>query len=256
MSDWNPKLYLKFKNERTQPSIDLVYKIKLEPKTIIDIGCGPGNSTQVLLERWSKATIVGMDNSQSMIEKARMDYPNQTWVLGDASKLDMKNQYDLVFSNATIQWIPDHEKLIPNFFNLVSNNGALAIQVPLFNQMPLNNAIERATNYPQWKDYTKGCTELFTYHDAEYYYGILSKFTKNIELWETSYIHILESAQSLMDFCRSTGLKPYLERLPTDNYRKLFENDVLSESLKEYKIQQNGTVLFPFKRLFFIAYKT
>ncbi len=124
MSDWSPQQYLKFSNERTQPSIDLVTKIKVDnPRSIIDIGCGPGNSTKVLHERWPDAEIVGLDNSSKMIERARKDYPDWKWMLGDASKLETGQSYDIVFSNATLQWIPDHDILIPRFFEIGARLG-------------------------------------------------------------------------------------------------------------------------------------
>ena len=124
MSDWSPQQYLKFSNERTQPSIDLVTKIKVDnPRSIIDIGCGPGNSTEVLHEQWPDAKIVGLDNSSKMIEKARKDYPDGKWMLGDASKLETGQSYDIVFSNATLQWIPDHDILIPRLFEIGARSG-------------------------------------------------------------------------------------------------------------------------------------
>src|SRR5208337_5518052 len=107
MSSWNPELYLKFKNERTRPSIDLVSRIDIEaPERIIDIGCGPGNSTQVLHGRWPLADITGVDKSEEMIKKASGDYPDQKWAVGDASSLKAETPFDVVFSNAALQWIP------------------------------------------------------------------------------------------------------------------------------------------------------
>jgi trans-aconitate 2-methyltransferase len=106
MNDWNPDLYMQFTSERTQPSIDLISKIKpVKPKSIFDIGCGPGNSTQVLVNRWPKARISGLDSSSSMIKKAEQDYPNQEWIVADALTYNPKIKYDIVFSNAVIQWI-------------------------------------------------------------------------------------------------------------------------------------------------------
>ena len=117
--DWNPELYLKYNKERIQPSIDLVSRINFDnPRNIIDIGCGPGNSTHVLTERWPDAKITGIDNSPAMIEKAQNDYPSQTWKVMDAGNLVFDEKYDIVFSNATIQWIPDHKKLLADFKSL------------------------------------------------------------------------------------------------------------------------------------------
>lgn len=121
MNDWNPNLYMQFRSERTQPSIDLIAKIKpVEPKSIIDIGCGPGNSTQVLVNRWPKAKITGLDSSSSMIRKAEQDYPNQEWIVADTLTYDPEIEYDIVFSNAVIQWIPNHEDLLKKFHGMLS----------------------------------------------------------------------------------------------------------------------------------------
>ena len=141
--DWDPINYLKFKNERTQPSIDLISRINIaDPKNIIDIGCGPGNSTEVLLQKWASSKITGINNSSAMIDKAKKDYSDQIWKIQDASKIDLKEKFDVVFSNAAIQWIPDHEKLLLSFMNIVNKNGALAIQIPLYNEMPICEIID------------------------------------------------------------------------------------------------------------------
>jgi trans-aconitate 2-methyltransferase len=127
MGDWDPEQYLKFRDERTQPSIDLVSRIKIKKvNSIIDIGCGPGNSTQILYQKWPNAEIVGIDNSEEMINKAREDYPRQKWLIADVASFETGALYNIVFSNATLQWIPHHEVLIPNLFKFVRNKGALA----------------------------------------------------------------------------------------------------------------------------------
>jgi trans-aconitate 2-methyltransferase len=254
--DWNPQQYLKYKNARTQPSIDLVSRIDLTaPATIIDIGCGPGNSTQVLANRWPEAVVVGFDSSPSMIEKARSDHPDRQWLLGDAAKLTEENRYDLVFSNAALQWIPDHETLIPALLRLARKNGAVAVQAPRFNRMPIRDAIATVAGRESWKKHTEGVDSLFTYHDASFYYDRLAGVAARIDLWETTYVHVLESHRALIEFCRGAGMKPFLDALPTDSDRARFEDEVLEEAKKVYPQQVDGKVLFPFRRLFFVAYK-
>jgi len=254
--DWNPELYLKYRNERTQPSIDLIGKIEIgfQPKSILDIGCGPGNSSQAILQRWPNAMLTGIDNSVNMIEKAKTSYPNNIWIVADASKYTSNTKYDIVFSNATIQWIPNHEDLFNKLFNLTNNGGVLAIQVPRFNEMPLATAIQKVANKEIWKEATKGCSELFTYHDDKYYYDLMSSDYKSVDFWQTDYIHILESQHSIIEWIRSTGIKPYLDCLK-DEEKPLFENELLTEIKQSYTVQNNGKVLFPFKRLFMIGYK-
>ena len=252
--DWNPELYLKFDRERIQPSIDLVSHISFDnPSKIIDIGCGPGNSTQILVQRWPDSEIIGIDNSQSMIERARKDYPNQGWQILDVSSDEIKGNYDIVFSNATIQWIPNHSQLLKIFHNLLTNKGLIAIQLPLFWDMPIGKAILRIAADSRWFSVTKGVSDLFTIHDYSFYYDSLSELYHSIDIWETDYFHILDSQLSILEMIRGAGLKPYLDRLETDIDKKDFEETVLKEIIKDYPLQEDGKVLFPFKRLFFIA---
>jgi trans-aconitate 2-methyltransferase len=256
MTDWNPDQYLKFDRERTQPSIDLVSRIIFEkPSKIIDIGCGPGNSTQVLVQRWPDSEITGIDNSPAMIERAKKDYPNQDWRILDAGTDEIEENFDIVFSNATIQWIPDHPKLFKKFYNMLSDNGILAIQIPLFWDMPLGKSIATIAENSRWNSATKGVIELFTIQDFSSYYEILSERFHSIDIWETNYIHILDSQLSILKMIKSSGLRPFLDRLVNDNDKKDFEAMVLNEIIKDYPLQKDGKVLFPFKRLFFISNK-
>jgi trans-aconitate 2-methyltransferase len=257
MNDWNPDLYMQFRSERTQPSIDLMNRIKpVEPKSIIDIGCGPGNSTQVLVNRWPKAKITGLDSSPAMIKQAIQDYPNQEWIVADALTYESKVKYDIVFSNAVIQWIQNHEDLLGRFHKMLSDNGLIAIQIPLFWDMPLGKIIKNIAKDGPWKEQTEGVSDLLTIHDYSFYYDHLSEFFNSIEMWETNYLHIMDNHLSIIKMMRSTGLKPYLDKLDNDSEIDKFEKQVLKEIENTYSEQKNGKVLLPFKRLFFIGYKS
>jgi trans-aconitate 2-methyltransferase len=256
IKDWNPDLYLKFDKERIQPSIDLVSRIKIDnPSRIIDIGCGPGNSTQVLFQEWPDSTITGVDNSPAMIAKAKKDYPNQNWEILDAGKDEIQGTFDIIFSNATIQWIPNHADLLKKLHGILNEKGLIAIQIPLFWDMPIGKAIIKIAGENRWDSATKGVNELFTIHNYSYYFDQLSQLYCPVDIWETSYMHIMDSHFSILEMIRSTGLRPYLDRLETEKEKKDFEEQVLIEINKDYQEQKNGKVIFPFKRLFFIAYK-
>ncbi|MBI9084145.1 MAG: methyltransferase domain-containing protein [Desulfobacterales bacterium] len=256
MTDWKPDLYMRFNSERTQPSIDLIYRIaQVEPKSIIDIGCGPGNSTRVLVNRWPKSKIIGIDSSAAMIQKARQDYPNQEWVIADATSYEPEIKFDIVFSNAAIQWIPNHEALLMRFYSFLSDRGIVAIQIPQFWDMSLGQIINNIANKNRWRERTAGISSLFTIENRSFYYDILSKLFSSIEMWETQYMHILESHGAIIEMMRSTGLKPYLEKIDNDADKEVFEGAVLEEIKKAYPIQKNGKVILPFKRLFFIGYR-
>jgi trans-aconitate 2-methyltransferase len=256
MMDWNPDLYLQFQSERTQPSIDLINRINsVEPKSIIDIGCGPGNSTQVLANRWPKSKITGLDSSTAMIKKAKKDYQKQSWIVADALTYESEIKYDIVFSNAVIQWIPNHEKLLTKFYRILSDHGIVAVQIPLFWDMPLGKIINNTAKDERWNTQTEGVFDLFTIHNHSFYYEQLSELFSSIEMWETHYMHVLDGHISILKMMRSTGLKPYLDKLDDDLEKKEFEEEVLKEIKNAYPIQKNGKVLLPFKRLFFIGYK-
>ena len=256
-NDWNPEHYLKYGNERTQPSIDLVNRIRAEhaPVQIADIGCGPGNSSQVLMQRWPGAKLTGVDNSPAMIEKARRDYPHQNWILADASQFNTDQKFSLIFSNAAIQWIPNHEALFERFFDLLEEEGTIAVQFPQFQEMVLGKVIDLVSRKERWKRQTEDCGQVFTCHSDSYYYNLLSDKVKSMDIWETDYIHVMPNHLSIVDWIKSTGMKPYLERISGEQEKKDFENEVLAEIKTAYPRQENGCVLFSFKRFFLIAYR-
>jgi trans-aconitate 2-methyltransferase len=256
MANWDPELYLKFRDERTQPSVDLIARIELEdPRSIIDLGCGPGNSTVLLARRWPWADLTGLDNSPQMIERARVEFPNFKWLLADAGSFMPERRWDLVFSNAAIQWIDHHEKLLPQLFALVNSGGALAVQVPANNDSPLHQSLLAAAAREPWRAHVASCARLLTYLPARFYFDLLSPLARRLDVWETVYYHALPSHQALIEWYRGTGMRPFVERLGNDNERALFEAEVLKGCLAQYPLSTNGKVLYPFKRLFFVAYQ-
>ena len=163
--------------------------------------------------------------------------------------------FDIVFSNATLQWIPNHEILVPNLFKLVRDKGALAVQIPANKESPLHKALLSVSLNDRWHRYTQGSEKLLYYQSPDYYYDLITPLASEIELWETTYYHILPSHQGLIEWYKSTGMRPFLDRLPDEDSKMRFENDVLEKCKDSYKIQNNGKILYPFKRIFFIAYK-
>jgi trans-aconitate 2-methyltransferase len=188
-----------------------------------------------------------------MIEKAKKDYPDQNWEILDAGKDEFPDTYDIIFSNATIQWIPDHEALFKKLIRSLKKNGLIAIQIPMFWDMPLGKAIDNIANEDRWRSATKGVYEMFTIHNYSFYFDQLSHASSEIDIWETDYMHIMDSHTSILEMIRSSGLRPFLERLESENDKKDFEEQVLLKITNDYPKQKNGKVIFPFKRLFFIA---
>ncbi len=253
-STWNPELYLKFKKERTQPAKDLCRKIELDnPQKILDIGCGPGNSTAILRERWPDSEIIGLDSSPEMINVAKSNYPEGKWLLYNAADYCEKG-FDLIFSNAAIHWIDNHHTLLPHFMSLLNKNGILAVQIPANRNAGINKAIYETTKHENFKEFN--FQKDFTYKTVDFYYEILRKESIELSLWETDYFHILESHMDIVQWYKSTGLKGYLNILPDEKLRKKFEDVILENCKKEYISQNDNKVLFSFNRLFFTAIKT
>lgn len=257
MSEWNPELYLRFEKERTLPVYDLISHIELtEPKRIIDIGCGTGTSTRALLAKWPNAEIIGLDNSKTMIEGAIKSTDKIEWVLADADADPLPNgNYDLVFSNASLQWIKNTDELLKNAYEAINEGGAFASQIPYGTSMPINIVMHDTSQSEKWISYFKGFDPPPYYRLINYYYDAFCTLTDNISVWETHYNHVMPSHRHIIDWYKSTGMKPFLDNLDDPKLKVEFENDVL-EGIKEvYPIQKDGNVLFPFRRLFIICYK-
>jgi trans-aconitate 2-methyltransferase len=256
MADWNSAGYLKFVNERTQPAVDLINRIDKEnPLKIIDIGCGPGNSTEVLAKRFPNAKILGADNSPNMIEAAEKKYPNLQFVLCDASKdlISLDNDFDIVFSNACIQWIPNHNELLKNMMGLLRQGGVLAVQTPMNYNEPIHQIIGEVSASEKWASRFLN-KRIFYNLSQSGYYDLLSDISADFVLWQTTYFHKMKSHGDIMEWYRSTGLRPYLDVLSEDDKHE-FERDVYDKLTAAYPKQKNGEIIFRFPRFFFIANK-
>ena len=256
MPQWDAEQYLKFAGERTQPVFDLVHRIRLEnPRRIVDLGCGPGNSTAVLRARWPGAFLMGVDSSPEMIRKAREAHPEGQWLVGDAATWQDEAPFDLVFSNAMLHWLPDHETVCPHLLNLLAPGGALAIQVPAHYDSPLHREILEVSRDAAWNQRMEPARRALTNHPPAFYYDLLAPLTARLDLWETTYYHILAGPEGVLEWFRGTGLRPFLEALPAPEERRRFEQMLLERYTQTYLRRANGLVLFPFRRLFFVAYR-
>ncbi len=256
MHSWNATTYLQFKNERTRPAVNLACRIPLDdPKTVLDIGCGPGNSTAVLRERFPNAKIIGIDNAPDMIEKAKESYPEMSFLCIDADEYiaTVGEKFDVVFSNACMQWLPDHKALLPKWMGLVKKGGVLAVQMPNNYGEPIHQIIEAITTSEKWQPHFRIMREKNILSVAEYY-DSLAENAVHVDLWETAYYHTLSTQQDLLEWYRGTGLRPYLDQL-SDDAKTDFEDDFLAAVKEAYSLQTDGSILFRFPRLFFVAVK-
>lgn len=254
---WDSNQYMKFGNERTRPSAELAAQIKLAaPKTVIDLGCGPGNSTENLLNRFPEADILGVDSSDDMLESAREKYKGTSLhfeQMNISPDMTVDKCYDVVFSNACLQWIPDHERLIPKVFDMVNDGGVMAIQLPLSHRLVIYDIVRELENNEKWKGCFEGVEKIKTL-EPEVYFDMLSDLTDDFNVWETVYYHRMKTYDDIIEWYKGTGLRPYFRVLSEDKQAEFCE-DILSRLREELPMQKNGEVIYKFPRLFFTAYK-
>jgi trans-aconitate 2-methyltransferase len=254
MPRWDSEQYLKFANERTQPAIDLLARVAVDaPRTVVDLGCGPGNSTALLHQRWPAADIVGVDNSPEMLDAARAAHPDWKWQLADIPQWTPTVPADVVFSNAALQWVPDHPRVLPHLMAQVAPGGVLAVQIPAHLNSAVHQAMLAVARDPPWRDRMHAATTAITVETPSVYYDLLQPFASRIDLWVTEYQHVLESPAAVLDWMRGTGLRPFLQALADDAERGHFEAMLLPAVTKGYPSQADRCVLFPFRRLFVVA---
>lgn len=256
MANWNAEQYLKFADERNRPSLDLIARIAVaRPERIMDLGCGPGNSTAMLRRRWPEADITGLDNSEEMIAAAVESHPEGKWILADAGTWTAQMEFDIVFSNAALHWVPDHEHLFPRLFSRLAPGGALAVQMPAHYNSSLQKTIAEVAKDPLWSRLMDGPLNAMTKKPPSFYYNLLQPRAARLEIWETEYYHAMDGPRAILEWFRGTGLRPYLAALESEAQKQRFEGMLLERYTKSYPRQNDGRILFPFRRLFIIAYR-
>jgi trans-aconitate 2-methyltransferase len=258
MPTWDATQYLQFADERTLPCRDLIARINLKsPRRVIDLGCGPGNSTQAVANRWPDAEIAGLDNSAAMIEKAARADSTRLWIMSEIRTWaeTERTQSDLVFSNAALQWVDDHAAVFPLLLDRVAPQGALAVQVPCNQDAPAQSLIRQVAASAPWQKFFAGAIRNWHVHEAPFYYDLLAFRSAHVDLWLTEYIHQMPSAEAIVEWYKGTGLRPFLDALPSDDDRNRFLADYLALIRPAYPPRGDGKVLFPFRRLFIVAYR-
>lgn len=249
---WQSDQYLKFEKERTQPSIDLIARIEDNIKTIIDLGCGPGNSTHMLGKQFPNSQILGLDNSPEMIDCARRDYPQYQFETCDlTTDLAHLGQFDLVFSNACLQWVPDHTSLLPRLKELVRSGATFAAQVPMNYDQPIHQIIKETTNNHKWRVAFQESRQQHTLTPSDYF-NLMKANYPDFDIWSTTYMHQLNAHEDIIQWYKGTGLLPYLAQLPIQQV-PAFLADIKTQVIQRYPRQATGTILFPFPRFFMIG---
>jgi trans-aconitate 2-methyltransferase len=253
MHAWDAGEYLRFADERTRPALDLLARLDLAaPRRIVDLGCGPGNSTALLRQRWPEADITGLDSSTDMLATARREHPGVAFVAGDIAAWAPAEPCDLVFANASLQWVGDHARLLPRLYAAVVPAGALAVQMPRNHDFATHALMRRVAAEGTWRDRLADARDPSPVKPPEFYYDCLAPLSRRVVLWETNYIQFMDGVPAVIRWLHGTGLRPFLARLDPveqpvflDRYRTLLAG--------AFPPQVDGKVLLHYPRLFFIA---
>ena len=261
---WDPGQYLKFADHRLRPALDLMGRIPLEwPQVIYDLGCGSGNVTRLLSDRWPGASVIGMDNSPEMLEQAGSvragDLPgNVSWEHGDLADWRPSQTPTVFFSNAVIQWVPDHHELVPRLWNMLPSGACLAVQAPLSWDMRSHQIMRETLENGGRGGGAVGSAELRTavgnrwVQDPDFYYDLLAPEADHLDVWTTEYQHVLTGDDAVLEWVTGTGLRPILNGLE-DGDRETYLEEYRRRLNVEYPKRADGFTLYPFRRLFFVA---
>ncbi len=252
--DWNAAQYLKFEDERTRPSRDLLAQVPLASVDFaVDLGCGPGNSTELVAERFPDAETIGIDTSPDMLATARKRLPRLRFELGDATSFTLERPADLIFANAVLQWVPDHETLFPRLMSLLAPGGVLAVQVPDNLDQPSHAFMrDTALDGPWAGKLTEATGTRPTLPSVEAYYDLLKPHAARVDIWHTIYQHPLAGVPAIVEWLKSTGLRPFLDPLDAQE-RADFIAAYQARLATRYKPRTDGKVLLAFPRLFIVA---
>lgn len=252
---WDPKAYLAFGGERTRAAAELLARIdRVDPKTVADLGCGPGNATALLAARWPDAAIDGLDNSRAMLREARESGVRARWIETDVGAWKAEAAYDVLYANATLHWIAHHEQLLPRLIAFLSQGGVLAFQVPRNFREPSHSIMQDLAADPRWSIRLRGAGDWWNVLEPDRYYEILEPFCESIDIWETRYVQRLEGEDAVYRWVSGTGLRPYVDALEPAE-RDAFLGEYRTRVARAYPRRPGGITLFPFQRLFCVARK-
>jgi trans-aconitate 2-methyltransferase len=253
MTAWSPVQYAKFEDERSRPVAELTARIPLErPRRVVDIGCGPGNSTEILAARWPEAEMIGLDSSLDMLAAARQRLPGTAFVEADISAWSPDAAVDVLFGNAVFQWVPDHLAVLQRLLATLAPGGAIAVQMPDNLAEPSHMLMPDVALAGPWRAKFTAPIAREEIPAPAAYYDRLRPLAGRIDIWTTIYNHVLDGPAAILEWVKGTGLRPYLARLDNGEQRAWLA-DYQSRLAEAYPPLIDGRVLLRFPRLFVVA---
>ncbi len=252
---WSATQYTMFEAERTRPVRDLLAAVPTrDPARLADLGCGPGNSTEVLRARHPDARVVALDSSAEMLEAARKRLPDIDFLQADIAAWTPYAPFDLILANASLQWIPDHAALFPRLAGFLAPGGSLAIQMPDNQDDPVKTLMRKTAADPRWSDRIGDeRSTRFPSHPVPWYYDLLKPRCARVDIWRTRYWHVLpDGVDGIVAWFKGSALRPFLARLDAAEQAR-FLAQYRDELARAYPAQADGSVLLPVPRLFIVA---
>jgi trans-aconitate 2-methyltransferase len=253
---WSPDQYLKFSQPRLRPAMDLLARVPSgEPRCVYDLGCGAGNVTAALVARWPRASITGVDSSAAMLAQAARVLPQVRWVHHGLADWQADAPADVIYSNAALHWLPNHQQLFPALVGALSPGGVLAIQMPRNFSAPSHTLIDATARDGPWLAKLEALLGATPVADPQYYYNLLAPLASGLDIWESEYLQVLSGEDPVKEWTKGTWLMQFLDPLePTE--RTAFEAEYARRLRAAYPRLADGTTLFPFRRLFIVLQRS
>ncbi len=251
---WEPDLYLEFADQRARPARELLARIPVQDAaSVVDLGCGPGNITPLLRARWPTAAYVGVDRSAEMLERAAARHPDLRWIQADAAGWKPDGPVDVVYSNAALHWVDDHETVLPRLVGALSPGGALAVQMPSNFAAPTHTCIVDVVRSRAWSVDLGGLLRIRPVRDPIWYHDLLAPLAATVDIWTTTYLQQLEGDDAVTRWVSGSALRPFLTALTDPAEHDAFVAAYRAAIEPHYPRRRDGRTLLPYTRLFVIV---
>lgn len=250
---WDPAQYLRFADQRLRPALELLARVDRDDAIeVYDLGCGAGNVTRILRDRWPEARVTGVDSSAEMLERAARDAPGIEWVRADLATWRPPRPADVLFSNAALHWLDDHERIFPELFGTLRRGGVLAVQMPRNFTAPQQAIMREVARAGPWRSRLEPLLRTAPVGDPTFYHDLLAPGAARLDIWETEYLHVLQGDDPVKEWTKGSALRPILSALDPSE-QTAFEETYAALLRTAYPRRPDGTTLFPFRRLFIVA---